>query len=122
MVISGQTALLVRYKSGSWAFPKGHLEAGETAQQAAVREVQEETGVQASVLAELPATRYTNDRREARVISWFLMGVSAGSAAAQLEDTFSEGGFVDVQRAAQLLSFPEDRALLSAALTLRSTL
>ena len=36
-----------------WSFPKGHLEAGETDQQAAVREVGEETGIVASVVEPL---------------------------------------------------------------------
>lgn len=37
--------LLLHYPSGHWDFPKGHVEAGETDLQAALREVQEETGM-----------------------------------------------------------------------------
>jgi bis(5'-nucleosidyl)-tetraphosphatase len=37
--------LLLHYPSGHWDFPKGHVEAGETDLQAALREVQEETGI-----------------------------------------------------------------------------
>ncbi len=114
MVLRGPQVLLVRYRSGDWAFPKGHLEAGESAQQAAVREVQEETGVQASVVGELPTTHYTNDRGEARAIRWFLM--EASGQAGELEDTFSEGGFVDTHEALSTLSFEEDRELLRTAL------
>src|SRR4029077_451625 len=36
-----------------WSLPKGHIEAGETAEQAAVREVEEETGIAGEILAEL---------------------------------------------------------------------
>ena len=36
--------LLLRYKGGGWTFPKGHIEAGERDEEAAVREVREETG------------------------------------------------------------------------------
>lgn len=39
--------LLLHYPSGHWDFPKGHLESGETELQAALREVQEETGIRA---------------------------------------------------------------------------
>lgn len=107
--------LLVRYRgSGAWAFPKGHVEEGETFEQTAVREVQEETGVRASVVAPLTTTRYTNDRGEAREIHWFRMQVEA--AATALEDTFAEGGFVESGTALTLLSYPEDQQLLRAAL------
>ena len=115
VVLRGPHVLMVRYKSGAWAFPKGHLESGETPQQAALREVQEETGVAAQVVAPLSTTRYTNDRLEAREIHWFLMTTSDTSAAS-LEDTFGEGGFVETGEASQRLSYPEDRALLAEAL------
>lgn len=107
--------LLVRYRgSGAWAFPKGHVELGETLEQTAVREVQEETGVSASIVAPLPPTEYTNDRGEARQIHWFCMQVSAASPA--LEDTFAEGGFFESETALTLLAYPEDQHLLRNAL------
>lgn len=108
--------LLVRYRSGAWAFPKGHVEPGEGPEQTAVREVREETGVRAAVLAPLPETRYTNDRGEARLISWFVMRAVSGSPV--LETTFTAGGFYAADEAAGMLTYPEDRQLLLAALAL----
>ena len=110
--------LLVRYRSGAWAFPKGHVEAGETFEDTARREVLEEGGVRAEVTTALSPTRYTNDRGEARQIHWFVM--QTDDAAPQLEDTFSEGGFFEPTLAAQMLSYPEDRHLLQEALKARS--
>ena len=112
--------LLVRYRSGTWAFPKGHLEAGETSLEAAQREVHEETGVRAQVRGALPATTYTNDRGEARRIDWFLMAAEVDGTDTQLEDTFSEGGFFGSAEATDRLSFAEDRDLLAQALALWS--
>lgn len=37
--------LLLRYRSGHWEFPRGHIEKGESEEQAARREVREETGI-----------------------------------------------------------------------------
>ncbi|UQN06366.1 NUDIX hydrolase [Deinococcus sp. QL22] len=112
--------LLVRYRgSGAWAFPKGHVEPGETLEQTAVREVQEETGVRASVVAPLQVTEYTNDRGEARQIHWFRMRVEADAAVLDgtlLEHTFAEGGFMQPEQALAQLSYPEDQQLLLAAL------
>ncbi|EYB68234.1 NUDIX hydrolase [Deinococcus phoenicis] len=115
--------LLVRYRSGAWAFPKGHVEVGETFAQTAVREVHEETGVTATPLAPLPDTRYTNDRGEARVIHWFVMRAAPTdpvAAPTALEDTFAEGGFFPAEQAAGMLTYPEDQQLLRAALALTS--
>ena len=108
--------LLVRYRSGAWAFPKGHVEAGETLEQAAVREVHEEGGVSATITAALSPTSYTNDRREQRQIHWYAM--QTVSTRPVLEDTFAEGGFFAPEQAAQMLSYPEDRQLLLQALAL----
>ncbi len=108
--------LLLRYRSGAWAFPKGHVEAGETLEQAAVREVQEEGGVSAHIAAALAPTRYTNDRGEQRQIHWYAMQTI--STRPVLEDTFAEGGFFAPEQAGQMLSYPEDRHLLLQALAL----
>lgn len=42
--------VLVQSRTGEWGFPKGHLEAGETEYQAALREIFEETGARAALL------------------------------------------------------------------------
>lgn len=42
--------LLLRYRTGHWDFPKGKMEAGETIEQAAHRELKEETGLEATIL------------------------------------------------------------------------
>jgi diadenosine hexaphosphate hydrolase (ATP-forming) len=106
--------LLIRYRSGAWAFPKGHVEAGETLEQTAMREVLEEGGVQAGIVATLTPTRYTNDQGQAREIHWYAM--RTGAPGHLLEDTFSEGGFFAPIEAEQMLSYLEDRQLLQAAL------
>ena len=66
------------------------------------------------MVAALPATRYRNDRGEAREIHWYVMTTSA--SASVLEDTFGEGGFFAPEVAAQMLSYPEDQHLLQQAL------
>ncbi len=43
--------LLLHYESGHWDFPKGHIEKGETKQETALRELQEEAGITANLIA-----------------------------------------------------------------------
>lgn len=46
VVIKDGKYLLLHYDSGHWDFAKGHLESGETPEQAALRELKEETGIE----------------------------------------------------------------------------
>ncbi len=105
--------LLIRDRNGFWVFPKGHLEPGETAEDAARREVLEEAGLRARVLAPLGETAYTNDRGEARRVTWFLM---RGEGPLALEAGLTGGGFFPPEEALEKISFPEDKRLLEAAL------
>jgi diadenosine hexaphosphate hydrolase (ATP-forming) len=105
--------LLIRDRQGYWCFPKGHLEAGENLHQAALREVEEETGIKGRVKQALSMTRYTNNKGIAREIHWFLM---EGQGRIQLEKGLYGAGFFDLDEARRLLAFPEDVELLEEAL------
>ncbi len=59
-----------------WTFPKGHIEPGESAAQAALREVEEETGWRCKALKPLTTARYRFTRQGVPVskrVEWFLM-------------------------------------------------
>ncbi|MGH3794847.1 MAG: NUDIX hydrolase [Pseudonocardiaceae bacterium] len=64
-----------------WSLPKGHIEDGETAEQAAVREVAEETGIVAVVMATLGSIDYwfvAEDRRVHKTVHHFLLRALGG--------------------------------------------
>lgn len=64
-----------------WSLPKGHIEAGETAAQAAVREVEEETGIIGTVVAPLGKIDYwfvADGRRVHKTVTHFLMNAIGG--------------------------------------------
>ena len=76
----GQVAALIgridRRGRMLWSLPKGHIELGETAEQTAIREVAEETGIQGSVLAALGSIDYwfvTEGRRVHKTVHHYLM-------------------------------------------------
>ncbi|WP_018465102.1 NUDIX hydrolase [Calidithermus timidus] len=104
--------LLIRDRMGYWVFPKGHLDEGESPEQAALREVREETGIEGEVLGNLPSTRYTNNRGVEREIRWFLM---LGQGPIRLEPGLTGAGFFALEEARRILAFPEDLKLLEAA-------
>jgi 8-oxo-dGTP pyrophosphatase MutT (NUDIX family) len=86
LVVDAERILLISTQTGRrWQLPKGHIEDGETAEQAAVREVREETGVTGRVVAPLPGIEYWFvDRGHSRVhkqVDYFLLAYVSGDAA-----------------------------------------
>ena len=79
--------LLVRPKRGEdeWVLPKGHIEPGEESEQTAFREVQEETGVLARVIAPLETIEFTARGRAVRV-KFFLMKFLSQAAAREVRE------------------------------------
>ena len=65
-----------RRQPGQWVFPKGHLEDGETAEQAAVREVVEEAGVEAVVVSPIGSSEYKTARELVRAQFYLMQYVS----------------------------------------------
>jgi len=108
--------LLIRDRNGYWVFPKGHVEPRESPEETARREVAEETGVAARVIAKIGETSYVNDRGQARRVSWFLM---EGEGPVQLEEGLLGAGFFEPEEARRLLAFPDDLQLLERALRLK---
>ena len=77
-VFNSKNELMLMYRRGSWDLPKGKMDPGETKEQTAVREVQEETGVQNIELGEFLLTTYHTykDREGVRILKptyWFKM-------------------------------------------------
>lgn len=73
---SGPEVLLVhRPRYDDWSLPKGKLRRGESAAAAALREVEEETGVRAVLGPELAAVTYTSPKGRPKQVRWFAMTV-----------------------------------------------
>ena len=86
LVVEGDRILLISTQSGRrWQLPKGHIEEGESAEQAALREVREETGVTGRVVAPLSEVEYwfveKGARRVHKRVDYFLLDYVCGSAA-----------------------------------------
>jgi 8-oxo-dGTP pyrophosphatase MutT (NUDIX family) len=100
--------LLIRARqpAGAWIFPKGHIETGESPERAALREVMEEAGVRARIVA--PLGRLAADTGN---IEMFLMRPEdADMLPAERERTWLE-----FDQALAALAFDESRQLLRSA-------
>ena len=104
--------LVLTLARGERVFPKGHLEAGETLLEAAVREVEEETGVKA--WCDDPTaytTSYVNPRGAPRLVTWFVMRCSDQTPVVR-EGGIAAAEFHPVEEALRLLTHESDRELL----------
>jgi 8-oxo-dGTP pyrophosphatase MutT (NUDIX family) len=95
-----------------WSFPKGKLEAGEREEDAAVREVEEETGLRCRLEQEVATTRYRDGRGRPKTVRYWLMGPTAGAVAPANE--VDDARFVPLAEARRLLTYARDVELLDA--------
>ncbi len=99
--------------------PKGHLDAGETDEVAAIREVMEETGVTAELIDKLGDVEYSYDRRGRRRnkrVAFYLFEYRTGS----LEDhdhEIEEARWMPLEEAAVALTYPGERDMVRRALS-----
>ncbi len=95
-----------------WTFPKGKREPGETDEQTAVREVEEETGLRCVLGAELATTSYVANGLPKQVRYWALAPANPDEARAQSEA--DEIAWLEPSDAAARLSYDTDREVLHA--------
>jgi 8-oxo-dGTP diphosphatase len=109
----GRFAVVHRPRYDDWSLPKGKLDAGETFEEAALREVLEETGLHARLVRELPATTYTV-RDRPKIVRYWLMSV-VSDPGFEPNDEVDELRWLSPADAAALLTYDRDKEVLEAA-------
>lgn len=100
-----------------WSLPKGHIEPGETAEQAAVREVAEETGIAGEILAELGSIDFwfvARDRRIHKTVRHFLLRATGGELSDE-DVEVAAVAWVPLPDIAAQLAYPDERGLVDTA-------
>ncbi|HET6964714.1 MAG TPA: NUDIX hydrolase [Acidimicrobiales bacterium] len=107
-----EVVLVHRPRYDDWSLPKGKLDPGETDEEAALREVQEETCVVACLGPELPTTTYLDKSGKHKRVRYWAMTVVAGEPAGANEVDRAE--WVPMEEAAQRLTYEHDVSVLRA--------
>jgi 8-oxo-dGTP pyrophosphatase MutT (NUDIX family) len=105
-----EVALVHRPRYDDWSFPKGKLDGGESWEQAALREVEEELGLKCRLGHELPPTAYRDNKGRSKVVRYWMMEPLEGEFVPSHE--VDEVRWMPADRAADMLTYPHDRELL----------
>jgi 8-oxo-dGTP pyrophosphatase MutT (NUDIX family) len=114
IVMQGQRVRLIHSKKGGYNIPKGHVEPGETVEEAAMREVAEETGITVRVVRKLGLVQRESMEDDGRTvvkdIELFLMAAT-GEYDGELQE---ESSWVELDDAIGRMRHPEEAAFLRA--------
>ena len=124
MVREGEVVVIVPVKRAAdgrrvLGLPKGHPDGDESPEDAARREVAEETGLQAELVDELGDVRYRYERkgrRVAKVVRFYLFRYLSGDVADH-DHEIEEARWMPLEQAARELTYPGEREMVERALS-----
>lgn len=105
-------------KKAYWGFPKGHIQEGEKSEEAAVREIKEETGIETEIVKKLGDSRYVftkEGQKVFKVVVYFLLRYVSGEPKPQELEVLALGWF-EQKEALTMLSFKKDQEFLQKAI------
>ena len=106
-----EVVLVHRPRYDDWSFPKGKLHKGESFEEAALREVAEETGLVCALGDELPSTEYLDSKGRLKLVRYWAMRIVEVQPWAP-GDEVDQRRWVTLDEAAAMLSYGHDRDLL----------
>ena len=111
-----EVACIYRESRGDWTFPKGKLNAGENFEQAALREVHEETGMVCRIVRFIGTTNYIHRKGKSKIVAYYLMEADRGEFAPN--DEVDELVWLALEQVRSHLTWDRDQELFDLALGL----
>jgi 8-oxo-dGTP diphosphatase len=109
-----EVAIVHRPRHDDWSLPKGKLAPGEEWASAALREVEEETGMRCELGEELGSVRYRDRKGRPKLVRWWRMRPLGGEFAPG--DEVDELRWLAPAEALELLDYEQDRELVRRTL------
>ncbi|KKR81451.1 MAG: Nudix family hydrolase [Candidatus Daviesbacteria bacterium GW2011_GWA1_41_61] len=119
-------AVIHRSKQNDWTLPKGHVEPGESLEDTALREVEEETNNKAVVLKKIGSFSYSVEDKEKditykRTVHWFLMK-SKGDNSHKLNFETDQVRWLKVDEDFSFMNYANDKSILGQGIKLINNL
>ena len=121
VIHKGKVLLLYKNQNGKyigWVLPKGTVESGESLKETALREVKEETAVEADILKYIGKTQYVFNGSNVKInksVHWYLMRANSFECKPQTEEYFTDVGFYKQHEAYHLLKFQDEKQMMAKA-------
>lgn len=121
VIFKGKILLLYKNQNGrymGWVMPKGTVEPGETFKETALREVKEESDVDAKIIKYIGKTQYTFRGTEDiinKTVHWYFMTANSFHYKPQAEEFFADAGFYKQHEAYYLLKFHDEKQIMRRA-------
>ena len=121
VIYRGKVLLLyksIHHRYEGWVLPKGTVEEGEEHETTALREVKEESNVDAKIIKYVGKSSYTFTVPEGDVskdVHWYLMRSNSYQSRPQREEFFVDSGYYKYHEAYHLLKFPNEKDILEKA-------
>jgi len=112
-----QVALVGNSKRDTWYLPKGGVAKGETVEQAAIREVMEETGLEVRLIKPIRAIDYwfyVRGSRVHKIVHYFLMEATGGDFSRRDWEN-DRAGWFDIEDALAAMSYENEREVVREA-------
>jgi 8-oxo-dGTP diphosphatase len=106
----GEIVVVHRPKYDDWTLPKGKAEPGESDEDCALREVEEEAGLQCELLQELTTVFYEDPQGRPKQVRYWLMRPVSGELRPANE--IDDARWVPIDEAGSVLSYERDREVL----------
>jgi|LGVE01.1.fsa_nt_gb 8-oxo-dGTP pyrophosphatase MutT (NUDIX family) len=121
IVIKKNSILMLRKTNGDWVLPKGRIEINESESEAAIREVEEETGISAGILGFIGNINYKyrnvwyNNEIVDKYVTWYLMEEIRGVLFPLRKEGFVEAKYISIDRFESYAKYEDEKKMIRKA-------